>query len=38
MSDELCFPNEKEDLTVKVLNRVTGTNESKLLVKHTYFG
>ena len=33
LSNKVCVPNKTEDLTLSVLNMITGTNESKTWTK-----
>ena len=35
LSNEVCAPNETEDLNVSVCNMITVIHESKILTKHT---
>ena len=34
LSNKVCVPKEKEDLSLSVFNMITGINESKILAKH----
>ena len=34
LSNRICVPNKTEDLNLKVFNKITGINESKILTKH----
>ena len=34
LSNKICVPNYTEDLNLRVLNMITGINESKTLTKH----
>ena len=34
LSNKVCVPNYTEDLNLRVLNMITGINESKTLTKH----
>ena len=34
LSNKVCIPNKTEDLNLRVLNVITGINESKTLTKH----
>ena len=35
LSKKVCVQNKKEDLNLKVFNKITGINVSKTLTKHT---
>ena len=35
LSNKVCLPNKTKDLNLSVSNMITGTNESKQLIKHT---
>ena len=30
----MCFPNKTEKLNIPVFNKITGINESKILINH----
>ena len=30
----MCFPNKTEELNIPVFNKITGINESKILITH----
>lgn len=37
LSAKICIPNKIEDVNLKILNVITGTNERKSLVKHIFW-
>ena len=34
LCNKVCFPNKIEDLDLRVLNMITGVNESKIYIMH----